>query len=109
MLCARHWLLGVALVACSTPPSRLDLDNGKPADKDPWAHPKRDKDKDDGIGGLDLQSILAKIEDSIEKPGPYEAPEKSADYSADKPHWGVMKLGGAIVEREAFSLTGGRG
>jgi protease-4 len=103
---ARHWLL-IALAACSAP-SRLDLDS-KPADKDPWSHPKRDKDKDDGLGGLDLQSIVAKIKDSIEKPGPYEAAEKSADYSADKPHWGVVKLGGAVVEREAFSFTGGRG
>src|SRR5262245_27077699 len=105
MQCAR-WLVAVALVACGTP-SRLDhIDNGKPADKDPWASKK---DKDDGMGGIDLQSLLARIKESLEKPGPYEAPEKSTDYDADKPHWGVMKLGGGIVEREAFSITGGHG
>ena len=53
--------------------------------------------------------MLSKIKDSVEKPGFYEAPEHSADYAADKPHWGVLELHGDLVEREAFSITGGHG
>ncbi|MEO7097539.1 MAG: signal peptide peptidase SppA [Polyangiales bacterium] len=104
--------------ACSSQPSRLDnvADKGSGKDKnDPWSSSakvddKKDDDKDGGaLGGLDLKDMLSKIGDAIEKPGPYEAPEKSADYDEAKPHWGVMNLSGGIVEREAFSLRGGRG
>ena len=108
----------IALAGCPNNPSRLDKIDVKggsaSAANDPWAASTAqvDTDKqgdDDGgaLGGLDLKSMLAKIGEAIEKPGPYEAPEKSADYDEAKPHWGVMKLSGGIVEREAFSLTGG--
>jgi protease-4 len=114
---ARLFVLSVALVACGHHESVLDhaFDSPRSAD-DPWAKlnttaakDSGDDDKGGGLGGFDLQGMLAKIKDSIDKPGPYEAPEKSKDFDEAKPHFGVMKLGGAVVEREAFSFTGGRG
>ena len=115
MLPVRSCLLAAMIIACGNQPSKLDGEKS-PAD-DPWAKQgddkkDKDKDKDDksgGFGSLDLQSILTKIRDGMKKPGPYEAPDKSAGYTADKPHWGVLELHGNVVEREAFSLTGGGG
>ncbi|HET9993161.1 MAG TPA: signal peptide peptidase SppA [Kofleriaceae bacterium] len=104
-------LLGlIVLAACASKPSLLDQQAAKSA-ADPWAASLNGKgsgsDSDDK--GFDLQAMLAKIRDSVEKPGFYEAPEHSADYDADKPHWGVVKLHGDLVEREAWSFTGGHG
>src|SRR5438874_9555860 len=98
-----RFLVLAALVGCHDHPSKLD----HTASTDPWA--KTGSAGSDDDKGFDLQGTLSKIADAIEKPGPYEAPDQSKDFAADKPHWGVMKLHGAIVEREAFSLTGGRG
>ena len=107
-------LLLTALLACKSHPSRLDhaFDRTKApslADltKDPWAttrEPKQDDDK-----GFDLQGALERIRNGIEKPGFYEAPDKSKDFEASKPHWGVLRVHGGIVEREAYSWTGGHG
>lgn len=57
------------------------------------------------LGGL---AMLSKIGEALREPGPYEAPTRSADYDEGKPHWVVLPLGGAIVERAAlsFSLSG---
>jgi protease-4 len=94
--------VALALAACSSHPSKLDQAKGS---QDPWsARSGSDEDK-----GFDLQGMLEKVKESIEKPGPYEAPEKSKDYDASQVHWGVMNLHGSIVEREAFSLLGGHG
>ena len=107
----RAALLLTALAACSTQPSRL-----KPppeAKPDPWsATAIKQPAHDDAPGpasGFDLKGTLSKIADSIAHPGPYEAPESSLAFDASAPHWGVMALGGAIVERRAFSLLGGHG
>jgi protease-4 len=91
--------------ACSTQPSKLDQ---KPVATDPWSGGGASVAADDK-GGFDFQGLLTKVKDSIEKPGFYEAAEQSADYQADKPHWGVLRLDGELVEREAFSFTGGHG
>jgi protease-4 len=98
----------LALVACKDHPSQLDHLTKQSKSNDPWAvKPTGDKDdKDDaGLGGFDLRSMLQKIGDTVKQPGPYEAPEKSADYDETKPHWGVIKVSGGIVEREAYSLS----
>ncbi|HEU0029626.1 MAG TPA: signal peptide peptidase SppA [Kofleriaceae bacterium] len=107
-------VFGVALTACSNHPSLLDdLDHQKAkAANDPWAVATGDpskSDDDDGGMGFDLKGMLQKIGETIDKPGPYEAPEKSADFDETKPHWAVLDVGGGIVEREAysFSLFGG--
>jgi protease IV len=99
------------LVACANNPSPLDgiEQRNKP---DPWSSSgttSADTEKSDALGGVDLRGMLQKVGEVLEKPGPYEAPEKSSDYAADKPHWGVLALGGNVVEREAysFSLLGG--
>src|SRR5579884_4471003 len=98
-----------ALAGCKDNPSPLETSAGSgmtraPAAADPWGaingasddgdgkprdrhHRKGDDDK---LGGLDLQSILARVKDSVEKPGPYEAPDQSAGFDAAQPHWGVM-------------------
>ncbi|MBA3460283.1 MAG: signal peptide peptidase SppA [Deltaproteobacteria bacterium] len=115
---ARHSLALslLALAACPSNRSRLDTVEAKgsgSAANDPWSSStaKVDTDKKDNGGGaldgVDLKDMLSKVAEAIEKPGPYEAPEKSADFDETKPHWGVMKVSGDIVEREAFSLTGG--
>ena len=100
--------VAVLLVACGHHESAIDHYEKAPA-ADPWAATFSKTGKPDDDSGFDLQGTLAKIRDSIETPGPYEAPEKSADYDEQKPHWGVMKLSGSVVERETFSFTGGHG
>ena len=108
-------LLITALVACSSQPSRLQPPPAEPT-PDPWsaaaiAKPPAhgDAPASSGGGGFDLKGALSKFADSIAHPGPYEAPESSPNLDANAPHWGVMALGGAIVERRAFALFGGRG
>ena len=105
------------LAACANNASPLDktvgdgkLDKSKTS-TDPWSTLKTGDGKPDGdgdggaFGGFDIKGMLAKIGEAIETPGPYEAPEKSADYDETKPHWGVLGMGGSIVEREAFSFS----
>jgi protease IV len=106
----RGRLLAVALllVACNDQPSKLD---GEGKGADPWGATSTKKDngkaEDGALGGLDLEGMLEKIKDSVDTPGPYESPKKSSDFDEDKPHWGVLGVAGGVVEREAFSLTGG--
>jgi protease-4 len=105
------------IAACSSSPSLLDQQPSRTptAAEDPWAATLKGNGGGNGAddaakgGGFDFQGVLARIKDSVEKPGFYEAPEHSADYQADKPHWGVLRLDGELVEREAFSITGGHG
>lgn len=115
---------GAALLAAcnSNAPSRLDkvvAEKGPRTAGDPWstsglarATGTADQGHDDdggALGGVDFKEMLEKLQESLEKPGPYEAPEKSKDFDETKPHWGVMKLSGGIVEREAFSWSGSSG
>jgi len=84
---------------------------------DPWAaHSgsagKRggsDREIDHGVDGLDLRGMLSKIAEGVTRPGPYEAPEQTPGFDAARPHWGVLALGGDIVERSALSWSGGHG
>ena len=111
----RACLLGVmalAALACNQSPSKLDrLGSSSGGPGDPWAASFANKGDAGGeggaLGGLDLSGMLDRIKQSIETPGPYESPKQSRDYDEAKPHWAVMGLAGDIVEREAFSLTGG--
>ena len=115
------WCGAALIAACSSQPSKLDpvvagVPGGASSAADPWSasstsagSPKKDDadGKSAGLGGMDLEGMLEKLKDGLEKPGPYDAPKHSAAYDAEKPHWGVMKLGGGIVEKEAFSWSGG--
>jgi len=114
------WIGAALLAACSSDaPSRLDqvvTNKPKPSAgaSDPWSSSKsvttsKTNDDDGGLAGVDIKEMLEKLQESLKKPGPYEAPEKSKDFDEAKPHWGVMKVKGAIVEREAFSWRGGSG
>ena len=68
-------VLTTFLVACKSNPSKLDHafeDKSKSEPRsgfgDPWAKSSSNKDDDDkggGLGGFDLQGILAKIKDTI--------------------------------------------
>jgi protease-4 len=117
----------VALASCSEP-SRLDPSvggaGGSTSPDDPWAAPARPAkpasskpgaagargSRDGGgLGGVDVQGMLARVADAVGKPGPYEAPDRSPGFDEGAPHWGVLALGGPIVERSALSWTGGRG
>ena len=109
-------VLCVALViaACSSGKSRLDPAVGSGAAEDPWGgggqHARRDAPERKGGDDLgDLQKMLSMVTESLERPGPYEAPERSASFEADQPHWGVLELGGGVVERQAYSLGGSGG
>jgi protease-4 len=115
---ARSALAALAALAACSSSSSSALDHVSESTADPWlassharkdGERKRDGDKDGELGGLDVQKILQRIKESVEEPGPYEAPPKSKDFDDQKPHWGALSLHGAIVEREAFSFTGGRG
>jgi protease-4 len=92
------------------------------AKNDPWAArpgaPGNDASVLESLGGGEdgdtakgFQQTLGLIIESIKRPGPYEAPERGAGYDKAKPHYGVIELGGSVVEREAytFSLFGGGG
>ena len=119
------WIGAALIAACSSEaPSKLDpvvAANGKPAaGGDPWSrstgshaaaddHDDDDDDGDGALAGIDIKGMLEKLQESLKKPGPYEAPEKSKDFDEAKPHWGVMRVKGGIVEREAFSWRGGNG
>ncbi len=118
------WIGAALLAACnSNTPSRLDgVVTAKPkpsASSDPWSSSglatatstgDAEEDDDDGdLAGFDIKGMLEKLQESLKKPGPYDAPAKSKDFDETKPHWGVMALSGAIVEREAFSWSGGSG
>jgi protease-4 len=107
-----------ALIAsCKSNPSPLDKTVGKqklddkPSASDPWSARTgggggtATSDDGGGIADFDFKGMLQKISDNLDKPGPYEAPEKSADFDALKPHWGVMGIGGNVVEREAYSFS----
>lgn len=108
MLRARYLCCVLLVVSCADRrPAADDKGQHDKPSGDPWAKTE-DKSKPDG-DGFDFKAGLAKIAESVTRPGPYEAPEKSKDYSDDKPHWGVLKLAGGVVERQALSLTGGRG
>src|SRR5262245_36238489 len=118
MLRAHHVCCALLLASCASQSSSPDkarddrAGSGK-ASGDPWSASGKpsdgsDKDKDKDLGGLDLKAGIGKIAEAITKPGPYEAPDKSKDFDEGKPHWGVLKLDGNIVERQALSLFGGR-
>ena len=104
MSLARVLPIALVLVACRSHPSPLDQS------ADPWSRgsgsssPAHDDD-----GGFDLQGTLDKLHKALQRPGPYEAPEHSPGFVATQKHWGVITLHGSVVEREAFSLTGGSG
>lgn len=108
------WLGAALLAACSSKePSRLD--HVVAATDDPWARSGDESSAapvaggDGALGGMDLEGMLEKVQQAIKKPGPYEAPTRSKSFAEDKPRWGVVKLAGSIVEREAFSWSGGQG
>lgn len=110
----------VVLASCAEP-SRVDAPAGAGSagsgsagsSEDPWAKPAAGKSharKDRGaFDPTDLKNAIGKIAESVGKPGPYEAPEQSANLDETRPHWGVLALSGEIVERSGFGWSGGRG
>jgi len=118
---ARLLCLGLLLGSCAEQPSRLDGTSvGSAAGAvDPWSSSGSSggssgsaatrRARADKADSFDLQGALAKVTEALDKPGYYEAPDRSPGYDAAKPHWGVLRIAGDIVERERFSFTGGRG
>jgi protease-4 len=112
----------VVLASCSEP-SRLDPPGGagsSASPDDPWTPARPDRSGSNqpgkpgahergGLAGMDIQGMLAKVADAAGKPGPYEAPDHSSGFDDARPHWGVLWLGGEVVERGALSWSGGRG
>ena len=99
-----------ALAGCNAQPSQLDPIVHGSGSSDPWSAKSGSAAAAADEGGFgDLKGMLAKITEAIEKPGPYEAPEHSADFALDQPHWAVLDVTGDFVERTAFSWRGGGG
>lgn len=108
----------LSIAACGSHPSKLDdVKVTSPAGGDPWAMIGTDKaagaagatDDDGPLGGVDLEQLFAKLKENIDKPGPYEAPERSADFDLAQPFWAVWNFGGDVVEKKTYSITGGKG
>src|SRR5690242_9245801 len=101
----------LTLAACGQSASKLDRAETKPKASlpDPWASSHGAKKDDDDDNSFDAQGAWDRIREGIEKPGPYEALEKSAGFDKQKAHWGVLRVRGQVVEREAFSWSGGHG
>ena len=79
---------------------------------DPWAAGAAGSDGGaassmPSLGSSDPMEMLKNIGENLKKPGPYEAPVKSAGFDPAKPHVGVMTLDGTIGELDSFSWTGG--
>src|SRR5262249_44646643 len=88
------------LLACKDNPSALDQPPGRRGSADPWRGTTPSHGKGSDFSGMDVQSVIDRIREGIDTPGPYEAPKQSPGFDADKPHWGVMRLHGAMIERE---------
>jgi protease-4 len=109
MLRARYLCCALLIASCADRAPRAEP--GAAASGDPWsgsAAKAPGGESHDG-GGFDLKTTLAGLAENLTKPGPYEAPDKSKDFDESKPHWGMLSLGGDVVEREALSWTGGHG
>jgi protease-4 len=118
----RRWVIAcVVLVGCRAG-AKEPVGEGFAASAkvDPWAARPGGGDggmleslggDDDGDTAKGLQQTLNLIIEGIKRPGPYEEPEHGPTYDKGKPYYGVIGLGGSIVEREAytFSLFGGGG
>lgn len=85
-----------------------------PAAEDPWAQDAPASGGGGGGGGGgglaglgDPMTMLKNIVENLRKPGPYDAPDASANYAADQPHLAVMTLAGTFGELESYSWTGG--
>ncbi|MBZ0231665.1 MAG: signal peptide peptidase SppA [Deltaproteobacteria bacterium] len=105
-------VLVAALLAAACGEDKKPDWNAPSAESDPWGGGGGGGGDDSGGGGGgggfgDPMAMLKNIAENIDKPGPYEAPEASPGFDADKPHAGVMTLGGDIAELESFSWTSG--
>ena len=58
-------------------------------------------------GGLGMMGAL--LASRAGEPGPYDEPEKSPGYAADKPHAAVLELEDPVVEQRTLSRLGGLG
>lgn len=58
-----------------------------------------------GASAMAMGSMLSQAQ----KPGIYDAPKESADFSDSAPHMVVLNLAGSVVELEAMSLFGSTG
>jgi protease-4 len=101
-------LVLVALLAAACKPGASSSSSSGSGDgsADPWAG-KGSASAAPATPGGDLGQMLQNAAQNLEKPGPYEAPESSPGFAADKPHWGVLTLAGDVGELSSFSWTKG--
>ncbi len=106
------WLAAALAAACGNEKPDWEVPRGS-AESDPWGGGGGGGEGGGGgggggFGGLgDPMVLLKNIAESIEKPGPYEAPASSADFAKGKPYTGVMTLAGEVAELESFSWMSG--
>ena len=109
---ARRALVGVgvlaaAAAACRSKPTGKIAHDAAPqagaggASKAPAPEPS--------LGGGGIGMLGALLASRAGEPGPYDEPEKSPGYAADKPHAAILEIEDPIVELRSFSLLGGMG
>jgi protease-4 len=105
-----RWLLvalALALAAACTSGSSSSSSSSAGSGADPWAG-KGSADSAAPAGPTgDIGQMLQNAAANLARPGPYEAPESSPTFAADKPHWGVLTLSGGVTEVSGLSLTAG--
>jgi protease IV len=63
-------------------------------------------DDDGGAAPFGMPPMAKLFTRGLEKPGPYDEPKQSPDWSADAPHFVVVELEGSLGELESFSMFG---
>jgi len=88
-------LLVCAAVACAA------CEQAAPPDEAPSS-----RDDDDGgeSSPFEMSPIAKMLSKGMSEPGPYEAPEQSADFDAEQPHLVLLELDEPLSELESFSL-----
>ncbi|PRQ04895.1 Protease 4 [Enhygromyxa salina] len=96
-----------APLACKVGPDDApdkQADEAKQGDDDE-ADSADDSDSDSDknpFAGMTSNPFAALLTKKLDEPGPYDAPKKSPNYSADQPHLRVLKLSGSVGEVEVF-------
>jgi protease IV len=100
------WFAAVAIaggLACEPRPLLPNGEGDEGSAEPDEGEPGEDDSSASGFGMPPMAKLFTR---GLEKPGPYEEPKQSADWSLDAPHYVVVELEGSLGELESFSLFG---
>ena len=106
MLRSLPLLLLTSVVACKPQPLLPNADSGEEREDTP-AEADEGEAKGasfDGAAALGMPPMAKLFASGLQKPGPFDEPKQSDDWSADAPHFAVLELTGTMSELETFSL-----